>query len=237
MGALGRSRRAGRRRQAAGLGRRALLALLSALAWTFPSAALGAGNAPCRIAVLGDSLTAGYGLPSRSDAFPAQLERALRQAGFACTVLDAGVSGDTSAGALARLAWVLADRPTHLLVEIGGNDLLRGLPPDQLQRNLEAIVQGARRAGVAVFLLGMEAPRNWGEDYVAAARRAYRQVAQRYGVPLDPFFLEGAFGVPGHMQADGLHPTAAGVRAIVRRLLPAVTDWLRRTGIAPAGAP
>ena len=187
--------------------------------------------------MLGDSLTAGYGLPSRSDAFPAQLEQALRQAGFKCTVLDAGVSGDTSAGALARLAWVLADRPTHLLVEIGGNDLLRGLPPDQLQRNLEAIVQGARRAGVAVFLLGMEAPRNWGGDYVAAARRAYRQVAQRYGVPLDPFFLEGAFGVPGHMQADGLHPTAAGVRAIVRRLLPAVTDWLRRTGIGPAGAP
>ncbi len=184
--------------------------------------------------MLGDSLTAGWGLADPDLAFPAVLERALAERGFACTVIDAGVSGDTSAGARARLDWVLAARPTHLLVEIGGNDALRGLPVEAFARNLDAIVARARARGVAVFLLGMEAPRNWGDDYVRAFRRAWRAVARRHGVPLDPFFLAGAWGVPGRMQADGIHPTAEGVRAIVARLLPTLVRWLEATGVRPA---
>ncbi len=187
--------------------------------------------------MLGDSLTAGWGLADPGRAFPAVLARALAARGFACTVIDAGVSGDTSAGALARLDWVLADRPTHLLVEIGGNDALRGLPVAAFARNLEAIVARARARGVAFFLLGVEAPRNWGEDYVRAFRRAWREVARRHGVPLDPFFLAGAWGVPGRMQADGIHPTAEGVRAIVERLLPDLVRWLEATGVRPERPP
>jgi len=204
--------------------------LLLALLVLLPLAAARA----CAVAVLGNSLVAGYGLADpATEAFPAVLERLLREQGFPCRVLNAGVSGDTSAGALARLDWVLAERPTHLIVEIGGNDVLRGLPAEQLARNLDAIVRRAQERGLAVFLAGMEAPRNWGEAYVAEVRQAYREVARRHGVPLDPFFLEGAWGVSGHMQPDELHPTAAGVEAIARRLLPRITAWLEATGVRP----
>lgn len=223
---LGDGRRAAKRRAFLG----GLAALL--LASVAPPAAAASAARDCTIAVLGDSLTAGYGLADpATEAFPAVLERRLRERGYPCRVLNAGVSGDTSAGALGRLDRVLAEEPTHLIVEIGGNDVLRGLPPDELARNLDTIVARARARGVAVFLAGIEAPRNWGPDYVAAVQRAYREVAERHGVPLDPFFLEGAWDVPGHMQADGLHPTASGIRAIVERLLPGILAWLEATGV------
>lgn len=202
------------------------LALLTLLLGT-----AAAGAAECRIAVLGDSLTAGYGI-ELFDSFPRRLEEAVRERGFDCSIADAGVSGDTSAAGRARLDWVLADNPTHLLVELGGNDGLRALPVEQLQANLDAIVGQARGQGVAVMLAGMVAPPNLGLTYTNAFAAAYREVAARNGVPLYPFFLDGVATDPSLMQADRIHANAGGVREIVRRILPTVTLWLQSTGVA-----
>lgn len=193
-----------------------------------------AGAAECRIAVLGDSLTAGYGL-AVADAFPARLEATLRSRGFPCAVVDAGVSGDTSAGGAARVGWVLADRPSHLLVELGGNDALRALPPEQLEANLERIVLAAQAQGVPVMIAGMLAPPNLGADYGAAFAAAYRRVVDRHALAFYPFFLDGLVGRPALFQADGIHPNAAGVAIVVERILPTVEAWLRATGISPKG--
>ncbi len=193
-----------------------------------------AGAAECRIAVLGDSLTAGYGL-AVADAFPARLEAALRSRGWACAVVDAGVSGDTSAGGAARVAWVLADRPTHLLVELGGNDALRALPPEELEANLERIVAAARAQGVPVMIAGMLAPSNLGADYGDAFAAAYRRVVDRHALAFYPFFLDGLMGRPTFFQADGIHPNAAGVTLVVERILPSVEAWLRATGVSRRG--
>src|SRR3712207_3187380 len=141
---------------------------------------------PCRIAVLGDSLTAGFGVPVEA-SFPARLREALAGAGMACEVLDAGVSGDTSAGGAARLGWVLADRPSHLLVELGGNDGLRALPVGELRRNLESIITRAQAAGVAVMLAGMLPPPNLGQDYFEAFGSVYTDLAEAHDIPLYPF--------------------------------------------------
>lgn len=180
----------------------------------------------CRLAVLGDSLTAGYGVAA-SEAFPARLATSLAAAGLRCEVLDAGVSGDTTAGGLSRLGWVLADEPTHLLVELGGNDLLRALPLAQMEANLDAILRGATQAGVSVMLTGMRAPPNLGRAYGDAVTELFERLAVRHGIPLYPFFLEGVITRPELMQRDGIHPNADGVNEIVARILPAVLDWLR----------
>ena len=180
---------------------------------------------PCRVAVLGDSLTAGFGVRAGA-SFPAQLGAALAEEGLACEVVDAGVSGDTSAGGAARLDWVLADRPTHLLVELGGNDALRALPVDQLRRNLGDIVARAQEAGVRVMLAGMLPPPNLGRAYFDAFAGAYSDLAAERGVPLYPFFLDGVVFATGLMQPDGIHPNEEGVAEIVRRILPTVADWL-----------
>jgi acyl-CoA thioesterase-1 len=211
--------------------RRKVLAALAAGAILrgWPSSA-----AECRIAVLGDSLTAGYGL-AVADAFPARLEAALRSRGFSCAIVDAGVSGDTSAGGAARVGWVLADRPSHLLVELGGNDALRALPPEELEANLERIVAAARARGVAVMIAGMLAPANLGTEYGAAFAAAYRRVVDRHALAFYPFFLDGLVGRPTLFQADGIHPNAAGVAVVVERILPTVDAWLRATGISPKG--
>ena len=187
---------------------------------------------PCQLAVLGDSLTAGYGVPTAA-SLPAQLEAALRKEGLDCKVTDAGVSGDTSAGGAARLDWVLADKPTHLLVELGGNDALRALPLDQLRRNLDDILTRAQAAGVKVMLAGMLPPPNLGQDYFAGFAKVYTDLAARHHVPLYPFVLEGVVFQSGLMQPDGIHPNERGVTEIVRRMLPTVTAWLR--GQAPTG--
>ena len=180
----------------------------------------------CRLAVLGDSLAAGYGVAEK-EAFPVQLEAALRRQGSSCTVLNAGVSGDTSAGGAARLDWVLADQPTHLLVELGGNDALRGLPVEQLRANLEHIVAGAKARGVQVMLAGMLAPPNLGRAYGDTFRLAYQDVAQSQDIPLYPFFLDGAVLQGGLMQPDGIHPNASGVEVIVQRISPWIMSWLK----------
>ncbi len=184
-----------------------------------------AATEPCRIAVLGNSLTSAYGL-DLADGFPAQLQRQLDAAGHPCTVLDAGVTGDTSAGGLARLDWLLGDHPTHVIVELGGNDALRALPPEELERNLDAIVTRLQSEGVKVMLAGMLAPPNLGEDYGRAFAAVYPRLAARHGVPLYPFFLDGVAGHPELTQADGIHPTAEGIALIARRILPTVETWL-----------
>jgi acyl-CoA thioesterase-1 len=194
---------------------------------------LGASVAPandaCRIAVLGDSLATAYGL-GVEQGFPAQLQRRLRAAGYDCVVLDAGVSGDTTAGGLARLDWALADRPSHVIVELGGNDGLRALPPEQMERNLDAIISRLRGEGMAVLLAGMLAPPNLGRTYAEAFAAVFARVAERHDVPLYPFFLDGVAGDPELTQPDGIHPTAEGITIIVGRILPTVTYWLERSG-------
>lgn len=178
-----------------------------------------------RLLVLGDSLTAGYGL-SAEEAFPAQLEKALRRAGHKITVINAGVSGDTSAGGLARLEWALADAPDFVLIELGGNDALRGLPPAETSANLDAILERLSSAGIPVILAGMQAPRNLGEQYTAEFDQLYPRLARKYKVRFYPFFLEGVALDPALNQHDGIHPNAAGVGVIVDRMLPVLEALL-----------
>lgn len=177
------------------------------------------GEAPLRILAFGDSLVAGYGLPA-TDSFVAQLERALAAAGISAEVIDGGVSGDTTAGGLARLDWSLAEEPDLVLLELGANDALRGLDPAETRANLEAILTRLGERGIPVLLAGMYAPPNLGPDYAEAFNRLYPELAERHGVPLYPFFLDGVAMEPSLNQPDGIHPNAAGVAVIVERLLP-----------------
>ena len=185
--------------------------------------------AACRLAVLGDSLTAGYGVDP-DDGFPQQLARALEGEQLSCEVIDAGVSGDTSAGGAARLGWVLSDKPTHLLVELGGNDALRALPTAQLEHNLERIILEARAAGVEVMLAGMLAPPNLGSTYGDEFAAVFPRLAERHDLPLYPFFLDGVASRPDLLIEDALHPNAEGIAVITERITPAVASWIRGTG-------
>lgn len=200
-----------------------LLCLFSS--WWLTVAPAKAEQTPLRLTVLGDSLSAGYRL-SPAEAFPAQLERALHDAGHAVRVLNAGVSGDTTAGGLARLDWSLADDPDIVLIELGGNDALRALDPAQVEANLDAILTRLQKRGVRPILAGMRAPRNLGEEYYTKFDGLYPRLAERHGVPLYPFFLAGVAGDPELNQPDGIHPNAKGVAEIVRRILPLVEDVL-----------
>lgn len=179
----------------------------------------------CRISVLGDSLTAAYGI-AIEDGFPAQLEDALDSNDYNCEVLDAGVSGDTTAGGLARLDWMLADQPTHVIIELGANDGLRGLPTEQMEDNLDAIITRLKQADISVLLTGMLPPPNLGKDYTDAFSSVFRDLADRHAISLYPFFLDGVAAEPSLNQPDQIHPNAAGVQVIVDRILPTVTAWL-----------
>ncbi|HSA79226.1 MAG TPA: arylesterase [Geminicoccaceae bacterium] len=179
----------------------------------------------CRIAVLGDSLASSYGL-DLSQGFPARLEQRLAAAGYDCAVLDAGVAGDTSAGGAARLDWLLADQPSHVIVELGGNDALRALPPEEMERNLDAIIARLKAEGIEVLLAGMLAPPNLGQAYGAAFAAVFPQLAEKHDVPLYPFFLDGVAGDPALNQRDGIHPSAAGIERIVEGILPTIEAWL-----------
>ena len=183
--------------------------------------------AETRLMVLGDSLVAGYGLPP-GQGFPAQLQRDLSSAGWQVTVLDAGVSGDTTAGGLARLDWSLADDPQAVIIVLGGNDMLRGLPPEAARDNLEAIVTRLREREVEVLLAGMMAPRNMGPSYIAAFDAIYPGLAERHDIEFYPFFLEGVALEPALNLDDGLHPNEAGIAEITRRILPSVERLLAR---------
>ena len=192
---------------------------------------LGAGVAvaePVKILALGDSLTAGYGLVNE-DAFTSQLQRALKADGLDVTVINAGVSGDTSAGGRARLGWALADKPEAIIIELGANDGLRGLEPAETERNLDAIVGEVKARGLAVLLSGMMAPPNLGKEYGAKFNAIYPKLAKKHGVLFDPFFLEGVAADPALNQADRVHPNVEGVQVIVNRLVPVVRELVART--------
>lgn len=176
---------------------------------------------PVKIAVLGDSLTAGYGLAQRS-SFPARLEAALGDQGFQVSVENGGVSGDTTAGGLARLEWTLASNPDIVIVELGANDGLRGLDPGQMERNLEEILLKLAERRIVPLLAGMRAPRNMGERYARSFDAVFPRLAETHDVLLYPFFLEGVAGVPELNQADGIHPNEQGIDEMVRRILPFV---------------
>lgn len=190
-----------------------------------PGGGLAAAEDAARIVVLGDSLTAGYGLGG-DDAFPTRLEAALRAEGIKARVINAGVSGDTSAAGLRRLDWALAEGPEGppdaLIVELGANDALRGLDPKKVEANLDAILTQAKARGLKVLLAGMKAPPNFGRDYTEEFDALYPRLAARHDVLLYPFFLEGVAADRTLNQADGIHPNPAGVAVIVERILPYV---------------
>ena len=174
-----------------------------------------------RILMLGDSLTAGYGLASR-DALPARLEAALRDRGLDARVIDAGVSGDTTAGGLARLDWALAGQPHAVIVALGANDALRAIDPAVARSNLDRLLAALSERSLPVLLAGMLAPRNLGPEYGARFDAIYPELAERHGALLYPFLLDGVATVTELNQADGLHPNEAGVEVIVERILPSV---------------
>jgi acyl-CoA thioesterase I len=174
---------------------------------------------------LGDSLTAGYGLPE-SEAFPARLEAWLRRRGIATHVVDAGVSGDTTADGLARIDWALADKPDLVILALGANDALRGIDPVTVRADLEKIIQKIEASGAKLLLLGMLAPPNWGEAYRHDFDRIFPDLAHAHQVPLYPFFLEGVAMQPQFNQADGLHPNARGVAVLVDHIGPVVARVL-----------
>jgi acyl-CoA thioesterase-1 len=171
------------------------------------------------VVAFGDSLTAGQGV-AVDEAYPALLEARLRREGYAYRVVNAGVSGDTSAGGRRRVDWVLRTRPDVVIVALGANDGLRGLSVDGLRDNLEAIVGRFRDAGTRVLLVGMRVPPNYGDDYARAFAAVFPAVARRTGVPLVPFLLDGVAGDPRLNQPDGIHPTADGQRVMADRLWP-----------------
>jgi acyl-CoA thioesterase-1 len=181
--------------------------------------------APVRLLILGDSLSAGYGLP-QPDGFEAQLAAALRAQGHDVRIIDGAVSGDTSAGGRARLDWALGDGADAAIVELGANDGLRGVDPKDLAANLTAILDALAARHIPVLLTGMYAPPNLGPDYQQAFRAVFDRLGRRPGVIYDPFFLQGVAQVPGLIQDDGLHPNAEGVRRIVTRVLPLVDRLL-----------
>jgi acyl-CoA thioesterase I len=179
------------------------------------------------IVALGDSLTAGLGVAA-DEAYPVLLEARLRQAGFAYRMVNAGVSGDTSAGGLRRLDWVLRAKPEIVLLALGANDGLRGLPVRALRDNLTAIVTRLRETNVRVLLIGMRLPPNYGDRYADEFAEAFRMVARRTSVAFLPFLLEGVAGVPALNQADGIHPNAAGQRRVAEHVWTALQPLLRR---------
>jgi acyl-CoA thioesterase-1 len=184
-----------------------------------------AQSTPVKLAILGDSLAAGYGLKPEQ-AIPARLEAALKAQGRNVAVINHGVSGDTTAGGLERVDWMLADKPDIVLVELGANDALRALDPAGTERNLDTILTKLKAAGVTVWLAGMLAPRNFGPEYAAKFDGLYKRLAERHDVPLYPFFLDGVAQDPALNQGDGIHPNPKGVEVIVERLLPFVTKNL-----------
>ena len=189
------------------------------------------GEGPVRILALGDSLTAGLGL-SRPDSFPARLQQALTERGHSVRVINAGLSGDTSAGGLARIDWALSavagGGPDMVIVELGANDGLRGLDPEASFNNLDAILEKLKDKGITVLLAGMRAPPNLGREYGRDFNGIYPRLAAKHGVALYPFFLDGVAAVRSLNQDDGIHPNAEGVDIIVNRMRPYIERLLTK---------
>jgi acyl-CoA thioesterase-1 len=214
--------------------RRAALRAASFLLAALLLAAMPAEAAPQRVLAFGDSLTAGYGLPA-GEAFPDRLQTRLRQDGYAVEIANGGVSGDTSAGGLARLDWALADKPAAVLVEFGANDMLRGIDPKVTYDNLDRMLGRIAQSGAKILLLGMKAASNWGREYQDSFDDIFPSLAKKYGVPLYPFFLDGVAADAALNQADGLHPNPQGVAIIVDRVSPYLERLLGRTASATGG--
>ncbi|MEP6934146.1 MAG: arylesterase [Nitrospirota bacterium] len=184
------------------------------------------GERPCIVA-FGDSLTAGLGV-SQDQSYPAHLQRKLDAAGYAHRVVNAGVSGDTTAGGVRRVSWALNCKPTIVILELGGNDGLRGLSLNETKANLERIIQQFQQASVTVVLAGMKLPPNYGQDYTNGFEALYHALAKQYHLTLIPFFLDGVAVSATLNQADGIHPTGEGYRIIVEKLFPTLEPLLER---------
>jgi acyl-CoA thioesterase-1 len=186
-----------------------------------------AADRPVKIVALGDSLTAGFGL-SASDAFPAKLAAALKAKGIDVEIVNAGVSGDTASGGLERLDWSVPDGTDGVIVELGANDMLRGVEPQTTRKAIFAIAEKLKQRGIPVLICGMLAPPNMGAQYGTDFKAIFSDVAAKYGTLYYPFFLDGVVTDPKLNQQDGLHPTAAGVDIIVAKILPAVEQLIAR---------
>jgi acyl-CoA thioesterase I len=191
----------------------------------------GAAERPLKIVVLGDSLSAGFGLPADA-AFPAKLAASLKAKGLTVTITNAGVSGDTASGGLGRLDWSVPDGTDAVVLELGANDALRGLDPKLTKGALDTILRKLGDRHIAVLVAGMRAPRNMGADYVRDFDAIYPALASTHQVVFYPFFLDGVAADPKLNQGDGLHPNAAGVDVIVARILPRVEELISRARIA-----
>ena len=187
------------------------------------------------VVFLGDSLTAGFGLEA-GESYPALLERRFVGQGTPIRVLNAGVSGDTTAGGRARLDWLLRQKPDILVVGLGGNDGLRALDLSQTEKNLRDIVRRAQAAGAEVLLLGMQIPPNYGPEYTRQFQAMYPQIARDFGIPLVPFLLEGVGGIADLNQADAIHPTAKGQEIVANNVEPYLRELLEEEGAAVAAA-
>lgn len=197
---------------------------LTLLIWLLTVGGLAGTSVPVaaaqqKLMVYGDSLVAGYGL-NAGEGFPEQLQQALDDDGYDVQVVNAGVSGDTTAGGLARLDWTLSDSPDAMIIVLGGNDLLRGLNPSQTRENLRAILEHVRARGIPVLLCGMLAPVNLGPDYRQQFDAIYPELAREFGAGLYPFFLDGVALRPELNLPDGMHPNKAGIAKITRAILP-----------------
>lgn len=212
-----------------------LLSMVLAVSLLASAAKFGSAEArPIKILAMGTSLTQGYGLPPGTE-FTTQLQAALKAQGIDAEIVNAGVSGDTSSGGLSRLDWSLADHPDAAILELGSNDMLRGVPPKVTEKNLRAILSTLQKDHVPVLFTGMHAQRNLGPDYVAEFDAIYPRLAKEYPVIFYPFILDGVALNPKLNQADGLHPNPAGVKIIVARILPDVKKLIAKASAAKNG--
>jgi acyl-CoA thioesterase-1 len=207
------------------------LAALTLLAWLFLPVSARAADQPVKIVAMGDSLTAGYGLAAK-DAFPAKLDAALKAKGIAATIVNAGVSGDTASGGVDRLDWSVVPGTDGVIVELGANDMLRGIDPKLTKAALTKILDRLAKRHIPVLLAGMKAARNMGPDYIEEFDAIYPALASTHPVVFYPFFLDGVATDPKLKQIDGMHPTAAGVDVIVKRILPQVETLIARARAA-----
>ncbi|MBD9374761.1 arylesterase [Rhizobium sp. ARZ01] len=185
---------------------------------------------PIALVGFGDSLMAGYQLPAE-EAFLVQLEKALQAKGLNVAIANAGVSGDTTSGGVARIDWSVPDGTKGVILELGANDALRGIPPKQTEQNLDKLVSGLRSRGIAVLLVGMLAPPNMGEDYAKSFNGIFERIAKKHGVPLYPFFLEGVVTHADLQLDDGMHPNGKGIAVMVEKMLPTVEAFVKSLGV------
>jgi acyl-CoA thioesterase I len=204
-----------------------IAALIAGVAALSPLHKIAASPSVPVIVAFGDSLTAGLGLP-RDQAFPAQLQAALNARGTAAKIVDAGVSGDTATAALQRLDWALPDDADAVIIELGGNDALQGIPPDGTKAAIAQVIEKVQARGLPILLAGQEAPPNMGKDYADRFRAIYADLAAHYDVIFYPFFLQGAALNDDLMQDDGIHPNAKGVAVIVENIMPKVDELLAK---------